>query len=1318
MPRAERPLDPGTGPLTRFAADLRALRESAGRPPYRTMAQKAHYSSTTLSDAAGGRTLPSLAVTLAYVEVCQGDRGAWESRWHAVAAELAEARPDAPGARGAPGGPGGLGAPGAEPVATEVAPALVPEGPRAPYAGLAAFQPEDADRFFGRERLTEEAFAKVRDSRFLTVFGPSGAGKSSLLRAGLVARARAAGWPVLLFTPGPRPVEECAVRLAALTGTPPGALLTELRADPAALHLRIRQALADREPRTDALIVADQFEEVFTLCRDRDERDAFLALLITAATARTSRTRVVLGVRADFYAHCVQDPRLVEAMRDAQLAVGPMSSQELRAAVTGPARLAGCTVTGPLLAAVVADATGQPGALPLVSHALVETWRRRSGNRLTLDGYLAAGGIQHALARTAETAYRALSPERQSLARSLFLRLTALGDGTEDTRRRIPRAELDPGPDTAYVLEALARRRLVTLDENGAEITHEAVIRCWPRLRGWLAEDRDRLVLHRRLTDATADWEAHGHDPHALWRGARLAAALDLSTADPGGLTSRERRFLDASGDAQAGETAAARRRTVRLRQLATLLTVLMVTAVAAGALAVGSRDAAVRQRNVALARKAAADAAELRHREPALAAQLNLAAYRLAATDDVRDQLMSTFATPYVARLTGHTSDVVSVSFAPGSKTLATASWDGTVRLWDIGNPHRPAGLAVLRLPRRPLSVAFGGDGRVLAAASDRAVRLWDVTDPRAPTVLSTLPTQPTAPTWVAFHPDGGLVATGHADGTTRLWNVRDPRRPRRLATLPGHSGAVTSAAFSPDGRRLATTGDTTARLWEVTDPGRPRPLGVLRGHTDTVTSVAFSPDGETMATGSWDHTARLWPVGEGAGDGEGEGVGDGDEDGERVGPASTEPPAPAPTSTELLGHATIVWSVAFHPDGRTLVSIGGSTLLWDAADPARPQRVGAIPGGAYQAAFSPDGRTLADSDRVLDLRDLSMGTHEDVVASLAFAPGGRVLASAGWDGTVRLWRVTGRRSLWPLAPLRGHTRFVRSVAFGPDGRTLVSASEDGSVRVWDVTDPRTPRQLSRFSPGAGEVAGAAFAPDGRTLAVWAMAETALWDLSDPRRPRRLARITEGAPDVTAASFAPDGRTLVTSTGESGSPRFWDIADPRAPRELPSPARSAPLSGAVLAPDGRTLAAVHRPDRAVWLLPADRGARPVEPGEEGAVPRLRASGSWLYALAFSPDGGRLAGGAADGRVPLWDTRSEAPPVLLIGHSNPVPAVAFGPRGDTLATGGNDFTVRLWDTDLDRVITRVCAGAHPRITRAQWARHFPGVDFDPPCPAP
>ncbi|MFJ2401227.1 hypothetical protein ACIOUE_07965 [Streptomyces xanthochromogenes] len=1254
MPRPERPLDQDGSPLTRFAADLRKLREAAGLPPYRTLAKTAHYASTTLSDAAGGRVLPSLAVTLAYVEACRGDRTEWETRWHAVAAEIA------------------AGAPGAGPEETST-----------PYAGLSAFQPEDVDRFFGRERLTGEVLAKVRDHRFLAVFGPSGSGKSSLLRAGLVAHARASDRPVLLFTPGPHPLEECAIRLAATTGEAPRTLLGELRSDPGALHLRIRQAMADRPRDIDTLIVVDQFEEAFTLCRDGGERDAFIAVLAAAVTAPTSRTTVVLGVRADFYGHCVQEPRLVEVMRDAQIAVGPMSSQELREAITRPAALAGCTVTGALLAAVVADATGQPGALPLVSHAMVETWRRRSGNRLTLDGYLAAGGIQHALAQTAEAAYRALTPVQQDLARSLFLRLTALGEGTQDTRRRITRDELDPGPDTAFVLESLAGQRLVALDEECVEITHEAIIRCWPRLRGWLTEDRDRLVVHRQLTEASAAWAAHGHDPHALYRGARLSAALDLAAADAGSrLTVKEWAFLDAGREAQAGELAAVRRRTVRLRQLVALLTVLVLAAVTAGVLAIGSRGSAIQQRNVAIARKAAADAAEVRPDNPALAAQLNLAAHRLVDSGDVRDQLMSALATPYTSRLGGHTADVVAVSFAPRDAVLATASWDRTVRLWDVRDPHHPLRLAVLNQPERLNAVAFGDGGLVLATASERSVRLWDVSNRRGPLQLALLPGQFAAPTWVVAGP-GGEIATGHADGTARLWSVRDPRQPRLLATLPGHTGAVTSLVFSADGRTLATTGDTTARLWNVTDPANPRPLDVLRGHADTVTSAAFSPDGRALATGSWDHTARIWPLGDGR---------------------RTQSPA------ILHGHPAIVWSVAFAPDGRTLVSVGGSTLFWDVVDPANPKRTNMVQGGAYQAAFSPDGRTLANSDRLLDLRDLTSGTHDDVVTSVAFGPGGGLLASASWDGTARLWRAIAGRALWPLAALHGHTRFVRSVAFSPDGRTLVTASEDTTLRVWDVRDASRPRLISVLTPDAGEVGGARFGPGGRLLAVWAQQATVLWDLSDLSRPRQLSRMPAGGPDVTMASFRPDGRTLVTSTGESGSLRFWDIADPRSPRELPSPFRSDPLTDGVFSPDNRRLAAIHRADRAVWLIDVEDMARPVK------VKHLPGPGSWLYTLAFAADGRQLAAGAADGKALLWDLAGDRAPTVLTGHAGPVPAVAFSPDGHTLATGGNDFTVRTWDTRLEKVAARICDIAHPRITRAQWAQYFTPVDFDPPCP--
>jgi Helix-turn-helix domain len=237
MPRPERPLEEGDPALTRFVSDLRALRERCGQPGYRVLAKRAHYSATTLSDAAGGRRLPSLAVTLAYVHACGGDTTEWENRWHTLAAHLAASDTTS------------------DPAPPDIA-------VTAPYIGLAAFQPTDADRFFGRTAITDTLVERVRTERFVTVFGASGAGKSSILRAGLIARIinNTNTPPVVLLTPGPHPIEECAVALAPLTGESVTTLKTALSTDPDGLHLYIRQALIGHPSEVDLILVIDQFD--------------------------------------------------------------------------------------------------------------------------------------------------------------------------------------------------------------------------------------------------------------------------------------------------------------------------------------------------------------------------------------------------------------------------------------------------------------------------------------------------------------------------------------------------------------------------------------------------------------------------------------------------------------------------------------------------------------------------------------------------------------------------------------------------------------------------------------------------------------------------------------------------------------------------------------------------------------------------------------------------------------------------------------------------------------------------------------------------
>ncbi|MEV5341186.1 XRE family transcriptional regulator [Streptomyces sp. NPDC052676] len=919
MPRGERPLDADGGPLVEFAAGLRKVREQAGSPTYRELARRAHYSIATLSAAAAGRQLPTLAVTLAYVRACGGDVREWEAIWRRTAAEC---------------GAGSSGAPHPERDAEQAA--------RAPYVGLASFQRADADVFFGRENLTERLVEHLREKRFLVLFGASGSGKSSVLRAGVLPAFPET--PSLVLTLGPHPLEECAIQLAARAHLTAGSLRAELAADPHTLHRVARQILAaSAEPADEFLIVVDQFEEVFTVCRDPHEREAFVAALLHAARTPGSRCRVALAVRSDFYTHCTRLPDLVDTLAEAHVPVGPMTTDELRAAIVRPAARAGLTVEGALLATLTADAHGRPGALPLLSHALLETWHRRRGSALTLAGFQAAGGLEGALAQTAEAFYAGLSETQQHLTRRLLTRLVALGEGTEDTKRRVARRELDDTADTVLVLEQATRARLLTVDRDHVELTHEALIRCWPRLGRWLAEDRDQLRLHRALTEATAVWESLGRDPDTLYRGVRLAAVKDLPRD---ALTTRERAFLDASETAEKEEAQRVRRRVRRLRRLVVALVALLACAATAVGLAVRSQQIVTAQRNQALALKAVGTAAALRTRDRSLAVQLALAAHRLEPNQATRNGLLSVLP---------HTLDrhVHGLALTPDGRTMATARDDGRIDLWDLADPRRPVRLGSVPNPQdSTFTLAFVPGGDILAGVGrDHELRLWDVTDPRRPRLTARTPTGHTAYVFsLAVSPDGRTAATGAYDHTVRLWHISDPARPRLLKRLTGHTLNVKPVAFSPDGTTLASgSDDRTVRLWDVTDPRHAHTVAVLEGHRDFVDALAFSRDGRSLLSGSDDHTARLWDV--------------------------SDPRRPRPQA-RLVGHTGMVTTVAFARDNRTAITSGrdGTVRIWGLADPTRPAGQAALTGlsGGIAAVFSlgaPGAIVTLSHDRTIEI-------------------------------------------------------------------------------------------------------------------------------------------------------------------------------------------------------------------------------------------------------------------------------------------------------------------------------------------------------------
>nr|WP_246278280.1 WD40 repeat domain-containing protein [Phytohabitans rumicis] len=702
------------------------------------------------------------------------------------------------------------------------------------------------------------------------------------------------------------------------------------------------------------MLVADQFEEAFTLCRDDARRSAFIRALQAACTPATPGgpvpAVVILGLRADFYGRCLEYAELAGALQDRQMVLGPMTSTELRDAITRPAQAVGLRPEAGLVEVLRRDLGGtpgaggagayDPGALPLLSHALLAIWQRRQAGRLTVSGYRAAGGIHGAVAATAERAWAQLRPDGQAAARRLLLRLVRIGEDTRDTRRRTSSAELTRhSPDSAAAaeaLEVLARERLVTLDAGCVEISHEALLRAWPRLRRWIDQDRAGNLARQRLEEDAAAWERQGRDPSLIYRGARLETVrYQMKPAERVELTTAARAFLTAS--------TRHRRRAIWARRGA-------VAAVAlAAVVAVAAAAVAVRQRDEAVFRQVLAEADRLQATDQSLSAQLNLVAHRMRRDDkDVYTRLISTTNTPLATPLTGHTGAVYLTSFRPDGRVLATASYDNTARLWDLRDPTHPAPLG------KPLAghtswvttAVFRPDGRLLATAGDdKTIRLWDVTDPANASPVGRPITGTNGTVYlVAFSPDGHTLATANEDHTVRLWDVRDPAHPAPLGRpLTGHTAAVRSVAFSPDGRLLASAGDDqTIRLWNVASPAHAVLMGrPLTGHSALVHSVAISPDGRTLASGSKDKTIRLWNV--------------------------SDPARPAPLGAPLTGHNGPVWSVKFSPDGRALASgsVDSTTRLWNLADPSTANQLGppltANTGIVFAVEFSPDGRTLA---------------------------------------------------------------------------------------------------------------------------------------------------------------------------------------------------------------------------------------------------------------------------------------------------------------------------------------------------------------------
>jgi WD40 repeat protein/DNA-binding SARP family transcriptional activator len=1159
-----------------------------------------------------------------------------------------------------------------------VAGSVLPEpSATCPYLGLVPYDVGDADLFFGRDVALTACMHRLATIDTLALVGPSGCGKSSLVRAGVVAALRREHRQVVVVTPGRHPMD--ALTILPASGPAP-------------------------------VLVVDQCEEVISLCEDTQERADFFAALVDHA----ARAPLVVALRADRLGDVSAYPGFARLVERSLYLLGAMDDDDLRAAVEGPARHAGLLLEPGLVDLLVREVQGEPGALPLLSHALRETWTRRDGRTLTVDGYRQTGGIRGAVAQTAEDVYEHVSSDQRPLLRDLLLRLVAPTPEGEPMRSRVPRRAVATDAEHERLIELLVSARLVTSDDGVVELAHEALARAWPRLRVWLDDDVEGQRIFRHLAGAADSWDGMGRPDSELYRGVRLSQAVEWRDRARADLTPIEVEFLDAAQRLAETERRSAEdrarhraRSNRRARIMLAGVVVLLVGAVGAGLIAMRQAERADTATTAADARRVAGLALDADDFD--LSLLLAVEAVRLYDSPDTRANLLDVLSrSPGLLGAVRHDEPIEAMDVNPVDGTVAIGGTAAGVSFL-AANTLDP----VDTYDEPPSKLEYRADGRQIAVAT-------------------------------TIGPAGSASSTELDAVPVRLVEAATlEEQPVQLGGLPGGQVEVSDLHYSADGRFLAVALDryegeqyaSSVLVWDTTMPDRP----VQHVRPGRAWAVALSPDGSLLyvgtqgppalttydvATGRMGRTVGLSPEGELEATGVA-GLHDGLEISPDGGTLAVRAPhddtvllldaATLTTREELRGHAAPVTTVQFSHDG-TMIASGSDdqqVVVWDVATGSQQDQLRRHSGSVWDLAFSPDDATLysASTDRMLLAWDVGgdgrlihrAGLVDDALRyglTAIPAPDGETVAYIGPaepantpGGTIRFLDVAAGRL---GAPIITSGEISGAAWRGPDFDQFATAAEDGWVRVWDRHDGGVLAELSV----AADIADIVYTADGENIVVGERSGTLYQIDADTLEPSS-AQVRLHHP-IARVVASPDGRTALVLHEDE-----WIAAVDLAgggvlyKRNLGFSAKQADIS-----PDGRLVAVVCESgevgvldlESAMWVKP----------------PEL--SGDNIVEVAYAPDGATFVGTGRGGTVRLWDGRTNTLLGTARRSQTTWAAVEFLPDGHTVVIATPDGGLHTWDTRPSTWMEFACTVAGRNLTTDEWSDAFGDRPYSETCP--